>query len=166
MIGKGFDGVGITYNSYDAWLSSLPFRFYSILAIILVFIVAYTHRHYGPMLHAEYRARTTGKVLRDGAKPLMTTETDLGAPPQPNGSPWDFVIPILTLVVVSLLGLWYTGAANLYAYDQGLDWWTELDNPFGGVHFTNYGFVDAFREQTPQQPCYGGDPSPWFSLRA
>lgn len=144
MIGKGFDGVGITYNSYDAWLSSLPFRFYSILAIILVFIVAYTHRHYGPMLHAEYRARTTGKVLRDGAKPLMTTETDLGAP-QPNGSPWDFVIPILTLVIVSLLGLWYTGAANLYAYDQGLDWWTELDNPFG-VHFTDYGFVDAFRE--------------------
>lgn len=61
MIGKGFDGVGITYNSYDAWLSSLPFRFYSILAIILVFIVAYTHRHYGPMLHAEYRARTTGR---------------------------------------------------------------------------------------------------------
>ncbi|ASJ00271.1 Na+/H+ antiporter NhaC family protein [Thermococcus gorgonarius] len=144
MIGRGFDGAKVTYNSYDAWLSSVPFRFYSILAIILVFIVAYTHRHYGPMLKAEYRARTTGKVLRDGAKPLMTTEVDLGMPKE-GGSLWDFVIPILSLVVVSLLGLWYTGAANLYAYSQDLDWWTDLENPFG-VNFLNYSFVDSFRE--------------------
>jgi len=144
MIGRGFDAFNISYNSYDAWLSSIPFRFYSILAIILVFIVAYTHRHYGPMLHAEYRARTTGKVLRDGAKPLMTTETDIGAPKE-GGSPWDFVIPVLALVVVSLLGLWYTGAANLAAYDQDLGWWTELENPFG-VNFLSYSFVDSFRE--------------------
>ncbi len=144
MIGRGFTSAKVDYGTYDAWLSSLPYRFYSILAIILVFIVAYTHRHYGPMLKAEYRARTTGKVLRDGAKPLMTTETDLGAPKE-NGNPWDFVIPILVLVGVSILGLWYTGAANLQAYSQGLDWWTDLDNPFG-VNFLNYSFVESFRE--------------------
>jgi len=144
MIGKGFDGAKVAYNSYDAWLSSVPFRFYSILAIILVFIVAYTHRHYGPMLKAEMRARTEGKVLRDGAKPLMTTETDLGMPKE-GGSLWDFVIPIISLVVVSMLGLWYTGAANLYAYSQDLGWWTELENPFG-VNFLSYSFIESFRE--------------------
>ncbi|ACJ17007.1 NhaC-type sodium/hydrogen antiporter [Thermococcus onnurineus NA1] len=144
MIGKGFDNANIVYGTYDAWLSSVPYRFYSILAIILVFIVAYTHRHYGPMLKAEYRARTEGKVLRDGAKPLMTTEVDLGTPNE-GGSLWDFVIPLLVLVGVSMLGLWYTGAANLEAYSQDLGWWTELENPFG-VNFLNYSFIESFRE--------------------
>ncbi|NJE43212.1 Na+/H+ antiporter NhaC family protein [Thermococcus sp. GR6] len=144
MIGKGFDNANIVYGTYDAWLSSVPYRFYSILAILLVFIVAYTHRHYGPMLKAEYRARTEGKVLRDGAKPLMTTEVDLGTPKE-GGSLWDFVIPILVLVGVSMLGLWYTGAANLEAYSQDLGWWTELENPFG-VNFLNYSFIESFRE--------------------
>lgn len=144
MIGKGFDSANIVYGTYDAWLSSVPYRFYSILAILLVFIVAYTHRHYGPMLKAEYRARTKGKVLRDGAKPLMTTEVDLGMPKE-GGNLWDFVIPILVLVGVSMLALWYTGAANLEAYSQDLGWWTDLENPFG-VNFLNYGFIESFRE--------------------
>ncbi|NJE85323.1 Na+/H+ antiporter NhaC family protein [Thermococcus sp. CX2] len=144
MIGRGFDSANVVYGTYDAWLSSVPYRFYSILAIILVFIVAYTHRHYGPMLKAEYRARTEGKVLRDGAKPLMTTEADLGMPKE-GGNLWDFVIPILVLVGVSMLGLWYTGAANLEAYSQDLGWWTDLENPFG-VNFLNYGFIESFRE--------------------
>ncbi|NJE29979.1 Na+/H+ antiporter NhaC family protein [Thermococcus sp. 18S1] len=144
MIGSGFENFGITYNSYDAWLSSVPFRFYSILAIILVLIVAYTHRHYGTMLKAEMRARTEGKVLRDGAKPLMTTEVDLGTPKE-GGNLWDFVIPILVLVFVSMIGLWYTGAANLEAYSQDLGWWTELENPFS-VNFLNYSFIESFRE--------------------
>ncbi|WP_297459268.1 Na+/H+ antiporter NhaC family protein [Thermococcus sp.] len=144
LIKQGFEGANVVYRPYDAWFSSVPFRFYSILAIIMVFLVAYFHRHYGPMLHAEYRARTTGKVLRDGAKPLMTTETDLGQP-KPNGSIWDFIVPILSLVVVSILGLWYTGAANLYAYSQDLEWWTDLESPFS-VNFLKYGFVQSFRE--------------------
>ncbi|AHL23184.1 Na+/H+ antiporter NhaC family protein [Thermococcus nautili] len=144
LIKDGFKGASVDYNAYSAWLSSVPFRFYSILAILLVLIVAYTHRHYGAMLKAEYRARTTGKVLRDGAKPLMTTETDLGQP-KPNGSVWDFIIPILSLVVVSILGLWYTGAANLEAYSQDLGWWSELEHPFS-VNFLKYSFVESFRE--------------------
>ncbi|USS40380.1 Na+/H+ antiporter NhaC family protein [Thermococcus aggregans] len=144
MIGRGFTSAKVDYGTYDAWLSSVPYRFYSILAIILVLIVAYTHRHYGAMLKAEYRARTEGKVLRDGAKPLMSTETDLGAPKE-GGDPWDFVVPILVLIGVSMIGLWYTGAANLEAYSQDLGWWTELENPFG-VNFLSYSFIDSFRE--------------------
>lgn len=108
LIKEAFIDLGVSTGEYYAWLHSVPFRFYSILAIILVFVVAYTHRHYGPMLHAEYRARTTGKVLRDGAKPLMTTETDLGEP-KTGGTVWHFIIPIALLVLVTLGGMWYTG---------------------------------------------------------
>ncbi|NJF24929.1 Na+/H+ antiporter NhaC family protein [Thermococcus sp. Bubb.Bath] len=117
LIGDAFKDLKVDYGAYVAWMHSVPYRFYSILAIILVFIVAYTHRHYGPMLHAEYRARTTGKVLRDGAKPLMTTEVDLGMPKE-EGSVHIFIWPILTLIFVTLYGMWYTGGGS-EAYAKG-----------------------------------------------
>jgi len=111
LIGDSFKDLGITLGPYAAWLSSVPYRFYSIFAIILVFLVAYTHRHYGAMLHAEYRARTEGKVLRDGAKPLMTTEIDLGMPKE-GGNVHTFIWPILALVSVTLYGMWVTGGGG------------------------------------------------------
>jgi Na+/H+ antiporter NhaC len=117
LIGESFQDLGVTLGPYAAWVSSVPYRFYSIFAIILVFLVAFTHRHYGPMLHAEYRARTEGKVLRDGAKPMMTTEIDLGLPKE-GGNVWTFILPILTLVFVTLYGMWVTGGGGeVYATD-------------------------------------------------
>ena len=117
LIGDAFKDLNVDYGAYVAWLHSVPFRFYSILAIILVFLVAFFHRHYGPMLKAEMRARTEGKVLRDGAKPLMTTEVDLGMPKE-GGSVHVFIWPILTLIFVTLYGMWYTGGGS-EAYAEG-----------------------------------------------
>ncbi len=98
-------------SAYGAWLSSVPFRFYSILAIILVLLVVLTRRHYGPMLKAEHRSVKEGKVLRDGAQPLMPTETVLGEPKAKKYTPpWVFVVSVILLIVVTLLGMWYTGA--------------------------------------------------------
>lgn len=119
LIGDSFKDLGISLGPYAAWLSSVPYRFYSIFAIILVFLVAYTHRHYGAMLHAEYRARTTGKVLRDGAKPLMTTEIDLGMPKE-GGNVHTFIWPILTLVFITLYGMWVTGGGSKTYASDGL----------------------------------------------
>ncbi len=101
-------------SAYAAWLSSVPFRFYSILAIILVLIVVLTRRHFGPMLPAEHRSVSTGKVLRDGAKPLMPTETVLGEPKKEKQTPaWVFIVSVLLLVFVTLLAMWYTGAESI-----------------------------------------------------
>ncbi|WP_258083591.1 Na+/H+ antiporter NhaC family protein [Thermococcus thermotolerans] len=121
LIGDAFSKLNVDLTSvggaYGAWAHSVPFRFYSILAIILVFIVALTHRHYGAMLQAEMRARKEGKVLRDGARPLMTTEVDLGMPKE-GGSVHIFIWPILTLIFVTLYGMWYTGGGGeVYATD-------------------------------------------------
>lgn len=100
-------GIG----AYSAWLASVPFRFYSILAIILVLIIVLTRRHFGPMLIAEHRAVREGKVLRDGAHPLMPTETILKEPKAKRYAPaWVFIVSILLLIGVTLVGMWYTGA--------------------------------------------------------
>jgi Na+/H+ antiporter NhaC len=96
---------------YALWLSSVPYHFYSILAITLVYLVVLLRRHFGPMLSAERRSVHEGKVLRDGAVPLMPTETILGEPVKERRAPATlFAASITTLVAVTLLGLWYTGA--------------------------------------------------------
>ncbi|NJE84632.1 Na+/H+ antiporter NhaC family protein [Thermococcus sp. CX2] len=110
--------VGENISAYSAWFASWPYRFYPILAVILVYLVAATHRHYGPMLKAEYRARKEGKVLRDGARPMMTTEVDVGMPIGDKESVWVFILPVLALVLMTFLGLWVTGGGNA-AYAEG-----------------------------------------------
>ncbi|MEM4869827.1 MAG: Na+/H+ antiporter NhaC family protein [Desulfurococcaceae archaeon] len=126
-------------REYPMWLSSLQFHFYSILAIALVFIVVLTRRHFGPMLKAEVRCYETGKVLRDGATPLMPTETVLGeVKPRRRASAWVFAASVLALVVVTMIGLWYTGGeavAEIIAEETGeyVAWW-------------QIGFADALME--------------------
>jgi NhaC family Na+:H+ antiporter len=106
-----------TIEAYAAWLHSVPYRFYSIFAVLLVLLVVLTRRHFGPMLKAEHRAYKTGKVLRDGAQPLMPTETVLGEEPAARryAPSWLFAASIVVLVGVTLLGMWVTGG--------GEKWW-------------------------------------------
>lgn len=111
----GLISVAPEYEAYYMWLNAVPYHFYSILAIIMVFLVVLTRRHYGPMLQAEWRAVREGKVVRDGATPLLPTEEVLGAEPtsKKQASGWLFAIAMIVLVLVTLLGLWATGAEEL-----------------------------------------------------
>lgn len=111
----GLISVAPEYEAYMMWLNAVPYHFYSILAILLVFLVVLTRRHYGPMLQAEWRAIKEGKVIRDGATPLLPTEEVLGAEPtsRKQASGWLFAIAMIILVIVTLLGMWATGAEEL-----------------------------------------------------
>ncbi len=116
---------------YALWLSALPYHFYSILAIVLVYLVVLSRRHFGPMLSAERRSVSEGKVLRDGAVPLMPTETVLGEPVKERRAPATlFAVSIATLIAVTLLGMWYTGAQAIIESmaEEGVvyeaPWWT------------------------------------------
>ncbi|WP_342788065.1 Na+/H+ antiporter NhaC family protein [Desulfurococcus sp.] len=102
-------------SAYSMWLSALPYHFYSLLAVTLVYIVVLTRRHFGPMLKAEWRAYKEGKVLRDGASPLMPTEEVLGAGPasRKQVSHWLFIVSVLVLLGMALIGMWATGAEEL-----------------------------------------------------
>jgi len=52
-------------------IQSLPLNFYSIFAVATVLIVALTGWNFGPMKKAEHRVLVEGKLLRDGAVPLV-----------------------------------------------------------------------------------------------
>jgi Na+/H+ antiporter NhaC len=75
-------GTGPIANPADAmqvFVAAIPFNIYAILAVLMVgFIASGIIPEFGPMKVAERRARETGKVLRDGADPLMGEElTDI-----------------------------------------------------------------------------------------
>jgi Na+/H+ antiporter NhaC len=61
-------------GALSVFLLAVPLNFYAILAVTLVFIVCLTGWDFGPMKKAEHRARTEGKLLRDGAMPVVDTE--------------------------------------------------------------------------------------------
>lgn len=110
MIKNSFDAMGVNVNAYDLFVKSIPYRFYNIFALIMVLILILLQRDYGPMYEAEKRARTTGKVLADGATPMMSEELEKIAPKKGVVlKKYNAIIPILVLVFTIIGGLWYNG---------------------------------------------------------
>lgn len=108
LIQQAFQQVGIHTNVYLVFIETIPYRFYSLFALIFVIMIALTQRDYGPMLRAEKRAIHENKVLRDGATPL----TDTSALEMQEGIPYRWynaILPILTVIIVMIIGLYYSG---------------------------------------------------------
>lgn len=111
VLGDAMAAAGLQRDPYDVFLSGLGSRFYQWFALAFVFIVAAMGRDFGPMLKAERRARSTGKLIADGGAPLMDAdflqeaEATLAAPPRW----WLAAVPLLTLVGTVLAVLIVTG---------------------------------------------------------
>ena len=101
-------------NPVRVLISSMPFNFYAILALLLVLITVLTGRDFGPMKKAEHRVRVENKLLRDGAEPLISTEVVTmeakeGIPPRA----LNMILPVVTMVVMMPVVLLITGKGNL-----------------------------------------------------
>ncbi len=116
LIADGLKLINSTEEPYSVFLQTIPYRFYPIFTLILVFIIGYFDRDFGPMLQAERRARSTGKVLRDGAQPAvdLTESTEEYTSDKP--ARWfNGLVPIIAILAVGLYGLYSTGTAALAA---------------------------------------------------
>jgi Na+/H+ antiporter NhaC len=116
LIGDGLQVIGKgEVSAYATFMSSVAYSSYSWLAMALVFGLVLMRRDYGPMLHAERRARSTGKVLDDHARPLLD---DVGL--QGSHDPGVYraslaVMPVLAVLVSTVFALWSSGRASLLA---------------------------------------------------
>ncbi|RKQ29269.1 Na+/H+ antiporter NhaC family protein [Oceanobacillus halophilus] len=109
LIAASFASIGIIgLEPYFTFLQSIPWNFYAILCLFAVPMII-LGKDFGPMAKAEKRAQTTGKLIPDGSVPLSSVEDDLGEPHKKEGNVWNFFLPLVTLISVSLWGLWYTG---------------------------------------------------------
>jgi len=105
------------HNAYAVFLDMLPYSFYPILTLIFGFLIASSDRDFGSMAKAEERARRSGRLYREGAQ-LATDLTDSSAVlPEEHVRPrwWNAVLPILTVILVALGGLWVTGTEAVSA---------------------------------------------------
>jgi len=99
--------VSTVEEGVSVFIKSIPYNFYAIIIILIVLLNALEILpDFGPMKAAEKRARDTGKVLRDGAVPLIGTELEeIEVDVNTNFTPnvfIDFIIPILVLVFMAI----------------------------------------------------------------
>jgi len=113
LIDAAIQQIGLDESGYSVFISSIPYRFYPILAMVLVFTVAWTGRDYGPMRHAERRAAETGELVRSDSS-IDPEELDEELQPK-DGVPHRLVnaiVPILVLVGVTMAALFVTGEGS------------------------------------------------------
>ncbi|MEM8960594.1 MAG: Na+/H+ antiporter NhaC family protein [Acidobacteriota bacterium] len=113
LINDAFRNLDLPLDAYPMFLASIPYRYYPLFALLFVFLVAWSGVDFGPMRKAERRARTTGALLPEGATPIANYDSKTLTPDEymPKRAVNAFA-PILTVVVVTILGLWLTGASG------------------------------------------------------
>jgi len=104
MANQGIEG------GFTALMSAIAYNFYPMLVIVILLYVILSGRDIGEMKTAETRARDTGKLLRDGAVPMMGDEA-IAMPVKEGAAPKarNMIIPILSLVFLVPTFLMMTG---------------------------------------------------------
>lgn len=101
-------GVGAIVTQEDAtqlFMKAIPFNFYALITVAFVGLIAGgVIKDFGPMKKAEERAINEGKVLRDGANPLIGKElTEMEAYPGIKQKVFlNFVLPVIMIVVIAM----------------------------------------------------------------
>jgi Na+/H+ antiporter NhaC len=114
LISTAVEGIGLELSGYAVFLRSLGYAFYPVVAVLFVFAVAASGRDFGPMRKAEQRARDSGVALREGSNlgGSDQLEDDLLPPEDAPHRLVNAVLPILTLIGVTAIGLFVTGEGD------------------------------------------------------
>jgi Na+/H+ antiporter NhaC len=128
---EAFDQIGLPYDAYTTFVFAIPYNFYPILALVMGLTIAISRRDLGPMLKAERRAFQKGQVVGEDHKPLADyASQELEAPPGRPRRAINALLPILTVIGVTLLGLYVTGTAGLARgdYPNTQEWIRAVSN--------------------------------------
>jgi len=111
-------------NPMGVLIRSIPYQFYTLFILMLVFATIVLRREWGPMLRAERRAKTTGMLFAPGSAPqggaaLDAVELDAVEGTR-EGKLSDLYIPILTFVLTIFAGLWYNGHQKGFTMQQAI----------------------------------------------
>ena len=153
-IGDGIEQVEHFANTtpYAVFIESLKYSYYPVFTLAFILYLIYQRRDFGPMLAAETRARTTG-VVKASSLDTVAVDDQEDLDPVP-GAPLrarNAVIPVLTVVVMTIVGLLDTGlsslAADLETPPATTDWgavWGALDGGFFGKLGLTVGAADSY----------------------
>jgi len=123
------DSAGQPISGMTLFLQSLPYRFYPLLALFLVFLVSLTGRDFGPMRKAQERAFAGEEETTDRRESLSPDD-------EPNPSWWLGLMPVLILVFVTLAVLVATGLQQVggwAALPAGQEIWKSVSDVVGNA---------------------------------
>lgn len=104
--------IDLGMGGYEIFFAILPLRFYCILTLFMVLLIAWTGRDYGPMLTAERRA-LAGDVSRPGASLLGNEAFERAAPADDAPPRWyNAVVPVLVVLGAVFVGMYWSGWAD------------------------------------------------------
>lgn len=140
-------------NGFNTFVASIPYNFYALLTILMVFAICIMNVDFGPMRkaqqeyeanldkQAEEAAAAHGNLPLDAGVETVVAETDdlvsasktveqfKGLPVSPKGKVYDLVVPILILIIFSIIGMAYVGG-----FFEGVDFTTAVGiDPITGL---------------------------------
>ena len=109
VIGSTIEGVSdLDASPYLIFLGSVPYSFYPIITVFMVFAVAYTARDFGPMYEAEIAARRA--KLENAAESTEVSTSSAGIGDNQKAS--NAIVPILIVVITLFAGLLISGSGS------------------------------------------------------
>lgn len=100
-VGSSLQSTGAFESDFIAFVSTIPYNFYAISCIVMVFVICLTGLDFGPMRRAEERAMAGD--LGDA------TASSHNVKSSEKGTIWDMFVPIGALIVFAVLSLMYSG---------------------------------------------------------
>lgn len=91
-------------SGFSLFINAIPYNFYAILTIIMMFVIAAIKLDFGPMKKHENNA-LNGDLFTSGA---IEEETTLLAK-NDKGRVYDLIIPVVFLVIACVIGMIYSG---------------------------------------------------------
>jgi Na+/H+ antiporter NhaC len=109
-------------SPFAVFISTIPYLFYPLLAIVFVFLTSVMNRDFGPMAAAERRAASGQGVHGAKAQLAVDTRESHMIPPEGITPRWhNAAIPIFTVIIVVLGGLYSSGLSSAGAEASLMD---------------------------------------------
>ena len=129
-IQDGISKIGLSIGAYNVFFNSLAYSFYPVLALLFIPILIFKKRDYGPMLHAERKARKMPTVVNSD-NDNMQVFVDLNTSEKAKARWYNAVIPVLIIIFGTFIGLIYSGWDSEIWHNQQISFSTKLSEIIG-----------------------------------
>lgn len=111
-------------NGISLFVSAIPYNFYALLTILMMFFLAFTNLDYGPMAKHEFNAVNNDDIFTTG-KHEDTSDAEVN----PKGKVIDLVLPIIVLIICCVIGMIYSG--GFFSGESFIDAFSNSDASVG-----------------------------------
>ena len=98
-------------NGLSLFVRAIPYNFYALLTLVMMFAITYMNFDYGPMQKVELKhmADAAEKKKKKAAASLTGSEDQPHPPVAQNGKVIHLLLPIIALIICCVIGMIYTG---------------------------------------------------------